>query len=172
MTAAEAIKNRRSIRKYKKGAEVSDGQIEEILTAAMMAPSAGNSRPWEFIVLKDRKKLEAIMAIHPHTKMLETASLAILVCGLPPDPAGHLAQFMPQDCGAASQNILLKAFELGLGTCWCGVYPIQERVDKISALLKDVLSPGSIPFNVIAVGVPDENPQARGKFEKVRVKTA
>ena len=57
--------------------------VEMILEAAMMAPSACNRRPWEFVVVENREILAQIMEIHPHTQMLRTASLAIVVCGRP-----------------------------------------------------------------------------------------
>jgi len=169
MTILEGIKNRRSIRKYKVGAEVTDEQIKIMLEAAMMAPSACNSRPWEFIVIKDRGILDQIRSVHPNTAMLETASIAIIVVALPEVqeairdalPKGYY----PQDCGAATQNILLAATALGLGTCWCGVYPKQNRVPEI----QKVLNTTKLPFCVIAVGVPDESPAARGFYDESRV---
>ena len=159
MTTTEAIRARRSIRKYKSGAEITQEQMDLILEAAMMAPSARNGRPWDFVVVRDREKLNAITEVHPYTKMLATATLAIIICGAEAD-------FFPQDCGAATQNILLQAAELGLGTCWCGVYPSKERVESIQRLL----GIANVPFNVIAVGVPDETVAARGFYDKQKVR--
>lgn len=167
MTITEAIRERRSIRKYKQGAEVTDEQIKLMLEAAMTAPSACNTRPWEFIVLKDRGKLDRIMAVHPYTKMLATASLAIIVCALPEvQDKAICSGYYPQDCAAATQNILLQAAGLGLGTCWCGVYPKEERI----AELREILGITALPFNIIAVGVPDENPSPRGAYDDAKVR--
>jgi len=169
MTALEAIKNRRSIRKFKAGAEVTDEQIKIMLEAAMLAPSACNTRPWEFIVIKDRDILDQIRKVHPHTSMLETASLAIIVVALPDVQEaykeGMPKGYYPQDCGAATQNILLAATALGLGACWCGVYPKPNRVPEVQKILNTT----KLPFNVIAIGVPDEAPAARGFYEESRV---
>jgi len=169
MTALEAIKNRRSIRKFKAGAEVTDEQIKTMLEAAMLAPSACNSRPWEFIVVKDRGILDQIRKVHPNTSMLETASIAIIVVALPEIQEtvrdGAPKGYYPQDCGAATQNILLAAVELGLGACWCGVYPKPNRIPEI----QKVLNTTKLPFNVIAIGVPDESPAQRGQYEESRV---
>ena len=165
MTVMEAIRTRRSIRKYVPGAEVTQAQIDSLLEAAMMAPSAINLRPWEFIVVRDRAILKSIMEIHEYAKMLETASLAIIVVGLPRNTPDGL-EFYPQDCGAATQNILLQAVAMGLGTCWCAVYPNEKRV----AQFKELLGIDAIPYNVIAVGVPDEQPDARGFFEPGKTK--
>jgi len=170
MTAMEAIRNRRSIRKFKVGAEVTDAQIKILLEAAMLAPSACNTRPWEFVVVKDRAKLDEIRNTHPYTGMLETATLAIIILALPDAQEGikdGLPQgFYPQDCGAATQNILLAAVELGLGACWCGVYPKENRIVEI----QQILGTDKLPFNVIAVGVPDESPVPRGQYEESRVR--
>ena len=165
MTISEAIRARRSIRKYKPGAPIQDAQIEKLLEAAMMAPSAGNGRPWEFIVVKDREVLNGIMEVHTHSKMLNSASLCIVVCGLP-DASPLAKEYFPQDCAAATQNILLQALELGLGTCWCGVYPIPDRVSGLQRLL----NVSSIPFCLVAVGIPDDNPDPRGFYDPAKVK--
>jgi nitroreductase len=158
MTLKEAIHARRSIRRYGK-AEVTQEQIDALLEAAMLAPSGNNTRPWEFVVVKSREYLDRIIKIHPHAGMLKEASLAIVVC------VRGESDFFPQDCGAAVENILLRAVDLGLGTCWCGVYPIEKLMKGV----REALDIKSIPFCVIALGVPAESPQARGFYDKKRV---
>jgi len=116
----ELIENRRSIRKFRADVPVSREQLDQMLEAAMLAPSACNTRPWEFIAVTKRETLDAIAGIHPYAKMCATATAAIIIVAIPqtqPLPA----DFYPQDCGAATQNILLEAVSMGLGTCWCGV---------------------------------------------------
>ena len=167
MTASEAIRARRSIRKFVSGAEVTDEQVHAMLEAAMVAPSACNTRPWEFIVVRDRAKLDKIREVHPYTGMLETASLAIVVMALPETQVEPInTGYYPQDCGAATQNILIEAVAQGLGACWCGVYPKEQRIAEI----KTILGVKGVPFCVIAVGVPDEMPKARGSYEEGKVR--
>ncbi|WP_371368150.1 nitroreductase family protein [Sporomusa rhizae] len=166
LTTTEAIRARRSIRKFKPEAQIPQEQIDMLMEAAMMAPSAINTRPWEFVVVKNKDKFNEIIQVHPYSRMLLTASLCIVVCGLPDEQSGLSAGFYPQDCAAATQNILLQATDLGLGTCWCGVYPIKERVEG----LRKVLKVTSVPFNLIAVGVPDEVCRPRGFFDPGKVK--
>ena len=67
MNVTEAIRARRSIRKYKKGTVIPKEHIELILEAAMMAPSAGNTRPWEFIVIENRGILQKLTEINPYS---------------------------------------------------------------------------------------------------------
>ncbi|MDR0948868.1 MAG: nitroreductase family protein [Lachnospiraceae bacterium] len=160
------IRERRSIRKYQKGKEIPQNDIDMMLEAAMMAPSANNQRPWEFIVIKSEELRKEIMKVHPYAGFLADASLAIIVCGRNHRIESDTPQgYWVQDCSAATENILLQAAGLGYGTVWCGVYPSMDRVEAIMKLLN--LS--NIPLNVIAVGVPDESPAARGFYDKERV---
>jgi nitroreductase len=159
------LENRRSIRKYQAGKPVTKEQLKQLLGAAMISPSACNSRPWEFIAITNRDILNKIMEIHPYTKMLKTASAAIVIVAIP--QSGVPEGFYPQDCGAAAENILLEAVSIGLGTCWCGVYPREELVSSFRKLLQ--IDKSKIPFCVIAAGVPDENPAQKGFYEKAKV---
>ena len=161
-----SIELRRSIRKYNPGIAVTRDLLDQLVHAAMLAPSACNSRPWEFVVVTKREILDEIVRIHPYTQMLRTATAAIIVVATP--QSGMPEGYYPQDCAAATENILIEATELGLGACWCGVYPKEDRMASISALL-DIPAP-KIPFNVIAVGVPAEAPAARGFFDAAKVR--
>lgn len=166
MNTLDAITSRRSIRKYDPDAVVPREHITQMLEAAMMAPSACNTRPWEFVVVESRDVKEQIRNVMPYTQMLSTASLAIVICGRPDLQENICQGFWPQDCGAAAQNILLAAEELGYGTCWCGCYPLSQRVED----MQKVLGVSSIPVAVIAVGKADEAPAARGFLDETRVK--
>ena len=161
-----SIKNRRSIRKYHADKQIAKEQLNQLMEAAMLAPSACNSRPWEFIAITNRKILDEIARIHPNAKMCATATAAIVVVALPQE--GRPEGYYPQDCGAATQNILLEAEAMGLGTCWCGVHPKEDRTASIRALL-DIKEP-KIPFNVIAIGYSAETPDCKGFFEEAKVK--
>lgn len=161
-----SIQNRRSVRKYDPTQPVTKEQLHQLLEAAMLAPSACNSRPWEFIAITKREILDEIARVHPYAKMCKTATAAIAILATP--QTGPAEGFFPQDCGAAAQSILLKASSMGLGTCWCGVYPKEnETYDALSQLLY-VREP-KILFCIIAVGVPDETPKQRGFFEEEKV---
>ena len=162
----EIIEKRRSVRKFKPDVPVTREMLDRLLEAAMLAPSACNSRPWEFIAVTKRETLDEIARVHPYAKMCKTATAAIIVVGIPQsgDPEGYFSQ----DCAAATQNILLEAVSMGLGTCWCGVYPKDDRITAIRALFK--IQEPKFPFNVIAIGTPAESPKKRGFFEESKVK--
>ena len=161
----DEIEKRSSIRKFKPDMPITKERINRLLKAAMLAPSANNSRPWEFIAVTSRKILDEIARVHPYARMCTTASAAIIVVAIP--QAGWREDMYPQDCAAATENILLEAVSLGLGACWCGVYPNEELVPPIRKLFK--IPEPKIPFNVIAVGTPDETPERRGFFEESKV---
>ena len=161
----ELIKTRRSIRKFKLGHHVTTGQLNILLEAAMLAPSACNARPWEFIAITKRDILDKIADNYPNAHMCKTAAAAIIIVAVPGLEKSE--GFFPQDCGAATQNILLAAHEMGLGACWCGFYPKEERMKSLAQMLS--IDSSKIAFCVIAIGVPDENPEQRGFFEKEKV---
>ncbi|MDR2575604.1 MAG: nitroreductase family protein [Treponema sp.] len=162
------IENRQSIRQFLKDKPVTRQQLDQLLAAAMCAPSACNTRPWEFIAVTKREMLDEIVRVHPYAGMCATASAAIIVVAIPQtDPNGPIG-FFPQDCAAAAQNILLEAVSMGLGCCWCGVYPKENHIASIRQLF-DISEP-KIPFNVIAIGTPNETPVRRGFFDEKKVK--
>ena len=78
-----------------------------------------------------------------------------------------MAEYWIQDAAAASENILLEATALGLGSCWCGIHPQKRFVEKVSAALH--LDPKQIPFSMIKIGYPDEFPAPHSGIEEKRV---
>lgn len=149
MELQEVIQTRRSIRTYQ-DRPVPDEMITMILQAAMCAPSAGNQQPWHFIVIRDRQKLDRIPSFHPYSKMVQQAQVAILVCG--EIEGKKWPAFWVQDCSAATQNLLLAARDLGLGTVWAGVYPDESRMAGFRDLLN--IPPAIFPFALVPVGWP------------------
>lgn len=164
---SEAIGNilsRRSIRRYN-DRSLEASSIETILKAAMSAPSAHNQQPWVFVVIDDRKILDSIPEFHPYSKMLYQAPAAIVVCGdLRQLPAPY---FWQQDCAASTQNILLAANALGIGSVWLGVFPHEELVTKMQELLG---IPAEIkPFSIISLGYSAEDKGPSNRFDAARI---
>lgn len=160
----KAILGRRSIRKFT-GAHIPDEDVKKLLEAAMSAPSACNQQPWHFVVVRDKKTHEKIMEIQPYTKMLEKASLAVVVCA---DPDLQTCPgYWVQDVSAATENILLAVHALGYGATWCGIYPRDDPVWKLRELIG--LPKNVIPLNVIAIGVPDEEKPPANRYNEDRV---
>ena len=164
MELHEALLKRRSIRKYL-DKEISDKNINKLLEAAMAAPSAINSQPWEFYVIKDKKVQGKIKGIAPFYNY--NSSLLIVVAGNTKRFIKLMKDFWIEDCAAAVENILVEATNLGLGTCWCGVYPIKSRMNKISKVLS--LDKNIIPYALIHVGYPKESKEPRTQSDKKKI---
>jgi nitroreductase len=161
----ESIYKRRSIRKYT-SEPVQQEKLLEFIKAGMNAPSAGNQRPWQFVIITERKLLDEIPKFHPYSLMLHEASAAILVCGNL-ECEKHKGYWV-QDCSAATQNILLEITDQGLGGVWLGVYPREDRVEGLRKLLN--IPEQIIPFSLIAVGYPAEEKPPKNEFDHSRIK--
>jgi nitroreductase len=157
---------RRSVRRYT-GEAVTPAQVEILLQAAMSAPSAGNRKPWQFIVVTARETREALAAVHPYAKMLPQAPLAIVACGEPASSFAEQPEWWVEDVSAAVENILLAATGLGLGAVWCGVYPDDDRVRAFREILG--VPPRVTPFALIPVGHPAEKHEPRTQYDPQRV---
>ncbi len=165
MELKEVLLKRRSIRKFT-NQKIEKEIIEELLIAAMSGPSACNRCPWEFYVITDKDKLLELKGASRFTKM--DAPLAIVVCGnLSRALPVQLSSYWIQDCSAATENILLRATDLGLGTVWCGIHPQKRAEKRVSEILD--LNSKWIPLNIIWIGYPAENPEERTQYDSKRV---
>jgi len=161
----DVILRRRSIRKFTE-APVSEDSLTDLLRAGMAGPSAVNAQPWEFVVITDPEILKKFRTTLLFAKQNYTA--LICVCGsrrVQKNKAGD--RFWVQDCAAASENILLAATAMGLGSVWIGVYPVTIYV----RLVRDILNlPDDVtPLNLIGLGFPAEEKEARTQYEESRV---
>ncbi len=165
MELMEGILTRRSIRKFV-DKPVPKEIIDDLLRAAMQAPSAGNNQPWHFVVIDDRKILDKVPEFHPYSKMLKEAPLAILVCAQV--KTEKYCDYWVQDCSAATQNLLLAAHARGLGAVWLGMYPRQERVTGIQELLG--LPADIFPLSLNAIGYPAEKKEPTDRYNKDKIR--
>lgn len=159
------IFKRRSIRKFQ-DKPVEDEKISLLLQAAMAAPTACNHQPWEFVVVNDQEIMDRFRKDMPFGKY--NAPMAIIVCHN--GGAGHKPlcdQFWVQDCSAATENILIAAVALGLGTVWLGVHPVKTLKGVVSRIID--LPRNVEPLNVIYIGYPAEEKDARSQYEEKRV---
>lgn len=165
MTIVDEICKRRSIRKFKQS-PITDDLIQELLRAATSAPTAANCEPWEFIVINDEAILSKIRKKMVFAKY--QAPLGIVVCGnLKLAFKGPGKEMWVQDCSAATENMLIAASGLGLGSVWIGVYPLQDNVKFFSKLLD--IPETVIPLNLIYFGYPDEVKEPRSRLNEKRV---
>jgi nitroreductase len=166
MDGIGAILGRRSIRVYRPG-EVSDAMVRTLLEAAMAAPSAVAKDPWRFVVIRERPTLGRIAEALPNGKMISDAALGIVVCGDLEAAHDRQLSYLLQDCSAAIENLLLAAHILGLGACWLGVHPREDRIRTLSSLL--ALPPSVLPIGAIALGWPGETKEPRTRFNAALV---
>ena len=155
--------SRRSIRAYRQQ-DVADDLVRDLLEAAMAAPAAVAKDPWAFVVVRDRNMLSKIAEGLPNGTMLRNAALGIVVCGDLQRAHDRQLSYLLQDCSAAIENLLLAVSALGLGACWLGVHPREERVKHIRSLLN--IPDSVIPVSAIAIGWPAESPEPRTRYRE------
>lgn len=167
MDVFEAIQGRRSVRKYQTK-EISEELITKILSAAIMAPSAGNRQAWEFIIARDLKTKKALAQAAYDQVFIANAPVVIIVCANQRRSAQRYGSrgvelYCIQDSAAAIQNLLLMAYSLGLGTCWVGAF----NESMVSKLLE--IPDGIRPVALIPVGYTAQvsHPPPRLPLEKV-----
>lgn len=158
----EPLLARRSIRKYTDEPVGEDG-IRMLLDAAMAAPSGKNIKPWHFVVVTERATLNALADSAPYWKMLHEAPLAIVVCGVPEESR----KYWDQDAFAATENILIAAAMMGLGSVWLGCHPNDDRLDAVRSLT--AIPEEIVPVAVLAIGHPNEHKEARTQYDEERV---
>jgi len=155
MELDEAIKNRRSIRKYKPD-PVSDELINQIVEAGQWAPSGKDRQLVEFIVVREASARKELSQIFPRGPFLAQAPVNIvIICDR------FKTRWAVQDGCIAAQNMLLKIHELGLGSCWLGPKD-EERARKFLNIKENYEI-----ITCLAVGYPAETPTKTRNQPKV-----
>jgi len=160
MEVFEAIRNRRSIRRYK-STPVPREHIIRCLEAARWAPSARNSQPWEFIVVTKEDVRRKLAEVHMWGRHIAEAPVTVIFLA---DPEKSPRYWM-NDLGACIMNFMLEAFDLGLGTCWIGVCgsPFEEEFKKILGVPERLRVVAAV-----TLGYPDESPsKSRRSLEEL-----
>lgn len=169
MEVLEAIKTRRSIRRYKT-TSVDDKTIEFVLEAARWAPSWANTQCWRFIVVRDSKLKAELANIttcdNPATEAIRNAPVVIVACaeiGKSGYWNGELAtdkgDWYMFDLALAMQNLVLAAHSLGLGTVHTGAF------DAIKAASILGVPEGFCVVEMTPLGYPDQEPKPRPRKE-------
>ncbi len=159
MEVFEAIKGRRSISAFKEE-NVAEETIKSLIEAAVCAPSAGNIQPWEFIIVRESETKKKLSKASLNQRFLEEAPVLIIVCANEIKSARGYGKrgstlYCIQDTAAATQNIHLAAFSLGLGTCWVGAFDENEAREILH------MPEGIRPVAIVPVGYPNEKPEPR-----------
>jgi len=158
------IWNRQSIRKYD-NRKVEKEKIEELLRAAMNAPTARNTQSWRFIVVTNKEALEHMIDLQPYTGMMKTAYCTIIVMG--DQTASQPDEYLYVDGAAAIENMLIEAVHQGLGTCWCAIAPSKERIDNFRTYYH--IEKHLIPIAAVAVGYGAERKEKQDRYDPAKV---
>jgi nitroreductase len=150
MEALEAIRKRRSIRRYT-GEPVPQEDLEKIVDAARLAATGNNRQPWDFIVVTDRDTIDRLKVA---ARWMESAGAIIAVVM---DPS---SRWWLEDGAAAIENILIAATALGYGSCWLEGYTLP-REGEFKALLG--IPEAKRLLTLVPVGVPAEWPSKEKK---------
>jgi nitroreductase len=164
MNVKDAIESRRSIRKYQ-DKPVSKEIINELIEAVMLAPSGNNAQPWKFKIITSREEKEELRENQIFKQDFVYESPVIIVCCADPE-AFPERKFEPgyddsyeiraiRDLSIACQNLVLRAEELGLGSCYVG-WMHKEKIKTVINLPRELL----VPY-VITLGYADETPHPR-----------
>ena len=162
----EILNTRRSIREYT-NKDIDDELILKIIKAGMQAPGSRlGAEPWEFVVIKDKDTLAKIGEIKPRVTNAPVA--IVLVANI---ERAFYKTVWQQDMGAACENMLLEAVNLGLGGLWNGVAPDEERMIEIGKIIGINDITNLKPYSIITLGYPAEGWENKfmDKFDEERI---
>jgi nitroreductase len=157
------IFHRTSIRKYL-DKEVENEKLQLLLKAAMAAPSAKNQQPWEFYIVTDKSVIAELSGTSPYASFTKDAAAMIVPCFRVNCSVPEYAQI---DLSIATENILLEADSLGLGACWIGTAPQEERMTAVEKVLS--IPPELRAFAIVSIGYPAEEKKQQDRFDVNRV---
>lgn len=168
METLQAIATRKSVRNFT-NEEICFEDIKKILTAGMSGPSCMNKRMWSFVVVRNKETLgKMAVANGMYAAPLRGAALGILVCGDLDRTLAEAPDYWVIDGAIATQNMVLAAHDLGIGSVWLGCWPMEDRMEEIKTLMK--LPDSAVPHSIIALGYaaePDDS--ERDLYESDRV---
>jgi len=157
MDVMEAIKGRRSIRQFA-DKPIEKEKLEKLLQAARWAPSGGNLQRWRFVVVTSPSQRELVRKFAPGIFAMPAAFIVICADKEPDANPWKLALYLA-DCSIASQNIMLAAHEMGIGTCVALSYA-KSAISEILELPENVE-----PMLVVTLGYPAEAPEPPPRYE-------
>ena len=156
MNVVDAIKTRRSVRKYKPE-PIPDDHLKTILESGRLAPSAGNKQPWRFIVVRDEEKKRELAEKASKQLWIGDAGAVVVALSKPKDDPSVYERWVERDVMTAVEHMVLTAWELGYGTCWIGAFK-QKDIKEALDIPEDYWV-----INLLPIGVPDQKPEPRGR---------
>ena len=144
----DAIKERRSVRRFKKDA-INESTLGRIIEAALWAPSAGNIQPWQFYVVHNQEVKNKLMEASLKQKSVADAPVAVVVCAdliMASEKYGERGAnlYALQDTACAVQNMLLAATAYGFNTLWIGASSIASYIAAATSVHSVVIPPTTL----------------------------
>ena len=171
------ILSRKSVRSYTADT-IPAAVMENLLRAAMAAPSGRNIQPWSFVVLSDTSRFDEIFGDNHNMAMFKQSAAIVVMCAdttvvrPPRDNPDAPAVQQPSgtwrdDMGAVTENLLLAAEAYGLGACWTACYPYVDRMAPVKQALG--LPATVVPYSVVPIGYPAGDEQPKDKWDPARI---
>ena len=169
MDVLEAIRKRKSVRKYR-NKKVEEEKLFAVLEAARLAPSASNRQEWRFIIVRDQVSKKKLAEAANNQSFIAEASIVIAACAETDEHVMSCGQACyPIDVAIALDHITLAAVELGLGTCWIGAFD-EKKVKQILEIPSEIrvvaLMPLGYPYDSSMVNKNRLSLNEISKFEK------
>ena len=151
----DALRVRRSVRKFDKSRKIDYETLLELCRIGEFAPSARNQKGREYVIIDDEYIINELATVSKGAAVLANGVAAIAVIARNKDELVTPAM-IEQDLSSAVENILIGATQMGIGSCWIGIHPHQERIEPCDKVLN--VTDGKHTFALIALGYPeDEN---------------
>ncbi len=157
----QEIYSRRSCRNYIEK-EISNDDIKSIIKAGMNAPSSFNSEPWNFIIVKNKNILTELSIKKEYAAFLKECDQAIILVAKLGSP------FYQQDMAACMQNMMLKATNLNIGTCWIGLDKNKNETKIISNIFK--INEDYEAYAILSLGYPKFIKKDNDKYDESKIK--
>ncbi|MBR1549524.1 MAG: nitroreductase family protein [Bacteroidales bacterium] len=171
------ILSRKSVRSYN-GDTIPAAVMDNLLKAAMAAPSGRDLRPWQVVVMTDKSQYETVFEGNFNMQKFMESGAVLILCAdttftapTREDPDGpavtQVNQLWRDDMGAVTENLLLAVEAYNLGACWTACYPYADRMDPIKKALQ--LPPTVVPYAVVPIGYPSTENSPKDKWDPARV---
>jgi len=160
MDFLDVVKNRHSIRSFKKDQEIPESILNQILETGIRAPSAGNQQAWDFILITKHEIKKQLVKAALDQDFIAEAPIVIVVCANQMRSAAVYGKrgkelYSIQDTAAAIMTMLLTITALGYGACWVGAF----HEDLVRSILKIPEESGIRPVAILPLGIPKEIPR-------------
>lgn len=156
MDVISCIRGRASVRRFRKD-DIKDLVLDRILEAATQAPSSGNCQDWEFVVVRRPENRARLAEASWDQDMVGKAPVVVVVCSNLRKVARYGTRgetlYSIQNTAAATQNMMLAAWNEGIGSCWVGAFD-EGKVRQALVLPEHVR-----PLAMVPMGYPDGEPE-------------